>query len=186
MTTKDKIQKLVRSSLPEKEIFHVDIRSEWGSENLDHRKEIRNGILEYLKLNHPAEVADSIWDLNSPPVLKSFFVSISHCNGSGGFVLASVPLGFDIEETSRIDQRIIDRVSTEEELKVCPEFALLWPAKESVFKCSTEFYTITHIQILTWEKSQDDTYTFKSLTAFGWAFKSSAHSYAIAIKKLKL
>ena len=183
MNASEKILNLASTTFKPEEVFHVDIRSEWGSENPNFRTEIRKGILDYLKIHHPDQVADSLWDLNAPPVLKSLFVSISHCQGMGGFVLSSKSLGFDIEDTSRITQKIIDRVSSEEELKACPQFELLWPAKEATFKCSTEFYTISHIQILSWGKSQNDTYTFTSLTVNGWAFSESHHSYAVAIKK---
>jgi hypothetical protein len=186
MKAAEKLLDLVRAELTANEVFHIDVRPNWGNENPEYRKEIRKGILDYLHRHHPDQVADSIWDLNSPPLLKSLFVSISHCKGMGGFALSTQALGFDVEDTTRISQQVIDRVSTEEELKACPEFELLWPAKEAVFKCSTEFYTITHIQILNWEKSQNDTYFFKCLTAQGWAFKDSSHSYALAIKKVKL
>lgn len=184
MTPVEKIKALILSKLKSDETFHVDIRSTWGSENPNYRAEIRKGILEYLKLNHPNEITQSVWDLDSPPVLPSMFVSISHTNGMGGFVLSSKSLGFDIEDKSRITQKIIDRVSTEEELKSCPNFELLWPAKEAIFKCSTEFYTISHIQITQWLPAQNETFEFKSLTADGWAFFDSNHSYAVAVKKL--
>jgi 4'-phosphopantetheinyl transferase superfamily len=184
MTSSEKINSLIQTILKPGEVFHIDIKKDWGSENLDYRTEIRKGILEYLKTHHPDQVSKSIWDLEAPPVLPSLFVSISHCVGMGGFVLSSKSLGFDIEDKTRITQKIIDRVSSEEELKTCPQFELLWPAKEAIFKCSTEFYTIAHIQIQHWEKSQYETFSFKSLTADGWAFLDSNHSYAVAIKKL--
>lgn len=184
MTVAEKIHSLVQTKLLPGETFHVDIRPEWGSENSNYRTEIRKGILDYLKQHHPDQVAESIWDLNSPPVLKALFVSISHCLGMGGFAVCSKSLGFDIEDTTRITQKIVDRVSSEDELTACPEFELLWPAKEAVFKCSTEFYTISHIHLIDWTPSQYETYAFKSLTATGWAFKDSNHSYAIAIKKV--
>ena len=184
MNASEKINSLIQPTLKQNDVFHIEIRPDWGSEHANYRAEIRKGILEYLKLNYPNEISQSVWDLDSPPVLPSMFVSISHCLGMGGFVISSKSLGFDIEDKTRITQKIIDRVSTEEELKACPNFELLWPAKEAIFKCSTEFYTITHIQILSWHPTQNDTFEFKSLTADGWAFFDSNHSYAVALKKL--
>jgi hypothetical protein len=184
MSPAEKLQYLANTIFKPNEVFHIDIRPNWGSEHLNYRTEIRKGILEYLKLNHPDQVADSVWDLDAPPVFDSLFVSISHCLGMGGFVLSSKSLGFDIEDKTRITQKIIDRVSTEDELKACPEFELLWPAKEAIFKCSTEFYTITHIQVVNWAPSQNETHAFSSLSASGWAFTDSKHSYALAIKKV--
>lgn len=183
MKPNEKILILAKSALAPSEVFHIDLRPEWGSENPNYRTEIRKGILEYLKAHHPDQVANSVWDLEAPPMLKSLFVSISHTEGMGGFTLCSKTVGLDIENTSRITQKIIDRVSTEDELKACPKFELLWPAKEAVFKSTTEFYTISHIHLVNWSKSQNDTYAFNCLTAHGWAFNESNHSYAIAIKK---
>jgi hypothetical protein len=184
MKAAERFQQLVQSSSTKYDVFHVDLRPEWGCENENHRIEIRKGILEYLKQHHPDQVADSIWDLETPPLLKNLFVSISHCEGIGGFALCSKGLGLDIERTDRISQKIIDRISTENEIEQAPHFELLWPAKESVFKCSTEFYTISQIQITQWQKSQDETFSFTSLTANGWAFMDSTYSFALAIKKL--
>ncbi len=182
MKPSEKILNLAKLTFTKGEVFHAEIKDSWGSENLNFRSEIRQAILDYLKAHHPGEATDTILDLDAPPILKSMFVSISHCQGMGGFVLSSKSLGFDIEDTSRITQKIIDRVSSDDEIKSCPQFELLWPAKEAIFKCSTEFYTISHIQILTWLKSQNNTYSFSSLTVAGWAFLDSSHSYAVAIK----
>ncbi len=183
MTSAEKIETLVKAHLLPQEVFHLDIRPEWGSENAEYRQEIRKGILDFLKQHHPDQIEDSIWDLEAPPVLKNFFVSISHCNGMGGFAFSNRSLGFDIEDVTRISTKIIERISTESEVADSPEVELLWSAKEAVFKSSTEFYTIAHIQILDWKPSQNDTYSFTSLTAIGWAFRDSTHSYAIAVKK---
>lgn len=183
MKLSEKILNLAKSTFTSGEVFYTDIRDTWGSEKPNFRSEIRQAILDYLKAHHPTEATDKILDLDAPPILKSMFVSISHCQGMGGFVLSSKSLGFDIEDTSRITQKIIDRISSEDEIKSCPQVELLWPAKEATFKCSTEFYTISHIQILKWDKSQNDTYSFSSLTVAGWAFLDSNHSYAVAIKK---
>ncbi len=183
MKPSEKILTLARTTFTSGEVFHADIQDTWGSVNPNYRIEIRAQILSYLKAHHPNEASDTILNLNAPPILSSLFVSISHCPGMGGFVLSSKSLGFDIEDTFRITQKIIDRVSSEDEIKACPQIELLWPAKEATFKCSTEFYTISHIQILKWAKSQNDTYSFSSLTVHGWAFLDSNHSYAIAIKK---
>jgi phosphopantetheinyl transferase (holo-ACP synthase) len=183
MNSIEKLNFIAKNYLYSSETFFSDVRKSWGSENPNYRTEIRKGILEYLKLHHPEQVADSIWDLDAPPILKSMFVSISHCNGMGGFVLCSKSIGFDIEEKSRISEKIIERVSTPEELSSCPDFGLLWPAKEAIFKNSTEFYTISHIQVSNWQLSQNGIYNFTSLSANGSAFLDQDHLYAIAFKK---
>ncbi len=186
MNATEKIQNFFQSNLGINDIFYTDLRSDWGDENPDYRLSIRKGLFEYLKNNHPDEIADSVWDLETPPVLKSLFISISHSHGMGGFIVCTWSVGLDIENTTRISEKIVERVSSEEELKSCPEFELLWPAKEAIFKCSTEFYTISQIQIQSWQASQNETYFFTSFTTVGCAFKDSKHSYAAVIKKFKL
>lgn len=164
------------------EVFYADVRSEWGSQNTNHRMLIRKGLLEYLKRDHPAEIEDSIWDLESPPVLKSLKVSISHCHGLGGFVVCSRSIGFDVEEKSRLTPKLVERISNPAEMKLAPHHELLWTAKEAVFKCSTQYVMITQINIDAWAPI-NDLYHFNTLDAEGWALLGPEFSYSLAIKK---
>jgi hypothetical protein len=183
MTALDRIISLSRYFFAKEDLFYADIREDWGSQNPDHRLLIRKGILEYLKLSYPDQLSDSLWDLETPPVLKNLFVSISHSDGMGGFILSNKSIGLDIEKTIRLTEALVSRVSTPEEIQSCPDPKLLWTCKEAVFKCSPQFYTISHVHIDQWTVSEAQTPAFSSLTAKGWAFHDQDHTYAVAIKK---
>lgn len=177
-----KIYDLVMTSI-KSEVFYAEIKEEWGSHNTHHRMEIRKALLEYLKRDHPDEVEDSIWDLESPPVLKTLKVSISHCHGLGGFVVCSQPVGLDIEVKSRITPKVLERISSKSERKICPHPELLWTAKEAVFKCNSQYVMITQINIDNWAPAHNETFHFTSLGVEGWALSDTEFSYALAIKK---
>ena len=147
MKSFEKIQELIKASFTSGEIFHADLRPEWGSSYDSHRMEIRKGILEYLKAHHPEEIKGSVWNLEAPPTLPHLFISISHCKGMGGFVICSQSIGLDVEEKSRLSVPLLERISSEEERRICPQLELLWTAKEAIFKCSNQFYTIEQIYI---------------------------------------
>lgn len=182
MDAVSRIRSVSRFFLAHETLFHVDLREDWGSQNPDHRILIRKGILEYLKLSHPDELTDSVWDLNAPPVFKHLFVSISHAEGIGGFIVCSKSVGLDIEKTDRLTEPLVARISSADERKMCPDYRLLWTAKEAVFKCSPQFYTISMVNIDQWALSEHATPAFTSLTARGWAFQDDSHTYAVAIK----
>lgn len=178
----NKVYDQVMTAIPG-EIFYAQMQEDWGSHNSNHRMLIRKALLEYLKQNHPSEVEDSIWDLESPPVLKTLKVSISHCHKMGGFVVCSRPVGFDVEETSRITPRLLERITTEEERKRCPEPEILWTAKESIFKCVSQYVMITQIHVDSWAVAQNETFFFTSLGVQGWGCKTPEHTYALTLKK---
>lgn len=165
-----------------KGLFYYDVRPDWGSQQPNYRVEIRKALLQYVKENFPQEVEDSIWDLESPPVFKNIKVSISHCEGLGGFVVCSRSVGFDMEVITRLTPPIIERVSLPEELKTAPVKELLWPSKEAVFKCDSQYVMITQINVQFDQTSQNDIYKFRTLNAQGWAFTDHQHVFALAIK----
>lgn len=72
-------------------------------------------------------------DLNLVPELPSGFVSISHCRTLGGYALSKYPVGFDIEETARVEWRFLERMWNPQDEKG-PSAALHWCAKEAVYK----------------------------------------------------
>lgn len=163
-------------------VFHADLRPEWGSENPNHRSAIREAIFNYLQQCHPEEVQDSILDLQKLPTLKNLDVSITHSRGMGGFVVCSHDVGVDVEEPSRITQRILERMCTPQELKEAPVKELLWAAKEAVLKCDAQIMMTSQSAIHGWVSSQNEIYKFRSKDMQGWAFIKSSHLFALAIK----
>ena len=165
------------------EVLAFRFQKSWGSQSPAHRIKIREALLDYLKRNHSDEVNDSVLDLEALPTLHRLFVSISHCSDMGGYVVCSQPVGFDIENTSRLNPKVVGRVSTSEERSVAPGHEALWVAKEAVYKCDNSFKTISQISLSGWDLVQDETYRFRIGDITGWSQKRLDFSYAIAIKK---
>ena len=96
-------------------------------------------------------------------------ITISHCKNIGAFLFVldkNLGIGFDIEKTHRVKQKVIKRVSTVKEIKLSPHPALLWTAKEAVFKAlfnKKEALLLSECQITDWKKSSPKGfYSFKS------------------------
>jgi len=162
--------------------FYAELHRDWGSQHSGHRELIRQALHTYLEREHPEQINESILDLETPPVPKFLRVSISHTHGLGGFVVCSRSVGLDIEQTSRISPKVLERISSEEERRRCPRPELLWVAKEAVFKCAPQYVMITQVSIDSWLRSQNETFQFTSLGCMGFASSTADFSYALALK----
>lgn len=163
---------------------HPELRfqgtSLWGSAEANYRVNIRTSLKEVLQ---PGESAD---DLTKPPKSGVWSISISHAKHFGGWVAIPLParVGFDVEEDRRITPAIIERMSTEQERKDCPNPAFLWCAKEAYFKALAQDQpqAITQLNISDWELVEPDFYSFKSSphkAGHGWVLKSEPFLYGI-------
>lgn len=74
--------------------------------------------------------------LDALPQLKSLDVSISHCPLTGGYLLAEKPwsVGLDLEASSRVELKHVQRLSQTSEQDFLMDPATLWTAKEAAFK----------------------------------------------------
>lgn len=108
----------------------LELRPEWGSENPDHRRKIR----DYLAQRFEAQAVHDLGDLSRLPELRDGFVSVSHCRGLGGFLVSPAWSGFDVELTDRVTPELAARIGDMEEFAQAPDPAALWCAKESAFK----------------------------------------------------
>lgn len=87
-------------------------------------------------LNLTENDQNTIHDLEKPLVkIQNIFISISHSRSLGGYILSLNPIGFDLEEKSRINQKIVSRISLQQEIQTSPRPEFLWVAKEATFKC---------------------------------------------------
>lgn len=124
-----------------------DIRSEWNSQNPQHRQEIHTEKNRLLP--------------------KDWNTSISHCGQAGGFIAAPEPyrVGFDIEIISRVKPEIAKRICEDpEEALEAPSPSSLWVAKEACFKALFEIQqpaVVSSIEIGDWSKSSDEIECFK-------------------------
>ncbi len=108
--------------------FELRLSEEWGADNKEARALLRQALSDLTKEDHS--------DLSSPPRSDSFSISISHCAELGGFACVRRPraIGFDVEIAERVKDTVASRISTPEEKASAPSPALLWAAKEAVYK----------------------------------------------------
>lgn len=128
--------------------------------------------------NWPLNWREKLHQLENRPYLPNVSISISHCPLVGGFIFSMdqhVSLGLDIEKVSRVN-RVIEYVSSQEEIKQMPMKPLLWVAKEAVFKSvpplpsliseeqetgRTKNHYLSDSFIFDWKKSGDNSYHFQ-------------------------
>lgn len=122
----------IQSSVDQK--FRLILNTAWGSKNPNHRQEIRNFLAQHFSRHFSREQLAQLSDLSRPPLASDVFVSISHSCFLGGFALSQYEIGFDTEETHRISQNLLRRVSTADELQNCPMIESIWVGKEAGFK----------------------------------------------------
>lgn len=82
---------------------------------------------------------------NGKPFTDSCFFNISHSNGTVAVAVNETEIGIDIEKIRDFDERIIDRVCTENEKQFIlsaetaetknERFFIIWTLKEAYFKC---------------------------------------------------
>lgn len=137
--TLDKIQLYLKA-------FNIDlyVKPDFAAKQNQYRLAIRS---EISKLT-----GEDVTNLNIRPQLKQHFVSISHSQHLGGFVLSKKPVGLDIEDKDRLNLKLIERISTEEERSIAPNPLFLWVAKESIFKrFSIDYKVISAVRVVEWK-----------------------------------
>lgn len=119
-------------AIPQLEVIFEPL---WGSENPDHRLEIRKYVQSCI-WNSP-----TLMNVSETPDPQGISLSISHCRGMGGVFWSSnstTPwphrLGLDVERTDRCNPKALLRVSSQAEIEEAPDAAALWTAKEAAFK----------------------------------------------------
>ena len=93
-------------------------------------------------------------------------LSISHTENRAVFLFTfenKLSIGFDIENKDRVTKKVIERVSSKEEICQTPGISLLWTAKEASFKCLSDRKNkllLSDCFILQWKKEKEF-YTFR-------------------------
>jgi 4'-phosphopantetheinyl transferase EntD len=145
----------------------------WGAENPQHRELIYS-------------------QLDQKMAGQKLYSSISHNQKIGGFAVSQYPVGFDIEESSRVSEAVIKRISTPEELKKAPDFASLWCAKEASFKALKNFEqptTISQVEIEFEKSSASPLFRFRiqnekkfnASPGKGLSWKESSQTYCVIV-----
>lgn len=139
--------------------LEIRLSREWGAEHSTHRQDIRQGILNSFPTLNSLEILN----LSQAPVMTPATVSlphprfsISHTTGLGGFAVSlQGSVGFDIEVVARVTSKIAHRVAIGKELELAPNPAVLWVAKEAIFKGLRPFLqptTLSQIETICWKK----------------------------------
>ena len=153
----------------------LKLNSDWGSNSGNHRNQIKEQIP------------------------KNGFTSVSHCPSLGGFAAStSFPIGFDVEETKRVQVETVARISTENESQMAPSPGLLWAAKEACFKAlqgPDQPQVVSHIQINGWQGlvSNQDNQIFQfhaqknnnSMISDSWGIAIQSPTHVLAIFLLR-
>ncbi|MBL7672161.1 MAG: hypothetical protein JNM39_16895 [Bdellovibrionaceae bacterium] len=140
--------------------LEIRLSREWGAEHSTHRQDIRQGILN----SFPTVVnSHDILNLGQAPIMTPATAglphprfSVSHTTGLGGFAASlQGSIGFDIEVVARVTSQIAQRVAIGKELELAPNPAVLWVAKEAIFKGLRPFLqptTLSQIETICWKK----------------------------------
>lgn len=142
----------------------------WGSHNPEHRQLIH------------AERAKR----NAEGLLCS---SLSHAPSMGVLVLSSKPVGVDVEESNRVEGKVVGRVSSAEELAQASTPASLWCAKEAAFKALKMYNqpsVISKISIGLWSNIDSQTETFQMLNPQEFSAPTANHGVVIKNASLTL
>jgi hypothetical protein len=146
--------------------FEFKLSQRWSSSRPNARALIRQAIKKHTR------DASTLKPSNYHRYKKGYF-SISHTDGLGGYLLAPVPSGIDIEDQNRtVTDRVFKRFTTPQERSLGFSPLEAWVAKEAAFKALTAHYpvkTITEIRLT--QRSQKN---IKSVTEF--SFKLNKNS----------
>lgn len=172
--------------------LRIILNADWGSEQPDYRKEIRDYLGEKFSAHFSLQEQAWLADLNRRPIPQDGHLSISHCRRLGGFCFSQFEVGFDVEEISRISVPLINRTAPENEKTQAPRPEFLWSAKEAGFKAlSDQLQTITQIECTEWQshfENQVFSFRLKSSKTLdllhnkGFIFSDSDFLFAVFFK----
>ena len=119
-----------------------------------------------------ASEQSEILQLEKIPRLPRNYSSLSHCGEEGVVAIADSPLGVDLEEITRVQKKIVLRVSQPEELDGASGPAGLWAAKEAAYKALRAYSQptlLSQVEIGGWKKltSQFETFQLRNAASLG-------------------
>lgn len=177
--------------------FEASLETAFGSQNENHRPLVREAIHASLeKATHGNLPAghDSLSDLKRRPRVEGWALSVSHCPGLGGYIFGPSKnfVGFDLEESQRVSEKIVERVLPFEfekswYLKSGISPALVWAAKEASIKAfgnlTRSDLNFTLVEITSFSKDGRFTARHRHHHANGVAGSLGAYTAAVAITR---
>ena len=162
-TIHSKTKKLLETFGRKNVHFHFTVFSNQKAGTAE-RRELRQQLIQKIKNHKDFESHKKDFDWNNllitgkKPDSPVASISISHCRNLGVFLFTfdkNLSIGFDMEQKKRITEKIVKRVSSNEEWEKAPTPALLWTAKEASFKCLSSNKTpllLSDCRIYSWKK----------------------------------
>lgn len=177
--------------------FRIQFSQEYGSHNSHHRRLIRNDIITQFGQKWSTSEKENFSDLSQIPRMEKGFVSISHTVDCGVWIVGPRSVGVDIEQLSRISEKLVRRVCDESEIfstqTQVGSYQALWTAKESAFKALSfvePVSVLSEIEIF-WgqigDLSQGETFqvshkqTNKKKSCKGLAILTDFHAFSVTI-----
>lgn len=140
-----------------------------NSKQPEHRRRLREWLFAELQTLQRNPVASNIIDVKERPKHQDINMSLSHCPVASAcaWVDNDFLIGVDIEQASRIDSKVIARVSGESEIENCPDISMLFCAKEAAWKALSAIYpdvAISYYETFDWQRACPDWMSFKVRT----------------------
>jgi phosphopantetheinyl transferase (holo-ACP synthase) len=140
------------------------------SEQPNYRMKIRQALYKTLSDTRYRTVDEStILNLEKLPSVTGMSISISHSKQGAAFAFSysSMAIGIDIESPERINDSLIERLSSEEERKGCPNPRWLFTAKEACWKATNlefKIETVSQIETYGWTTLNPNMLQFSAKT----------------------
>ncbi len=162
----------------------LKLSGRFGALNKDNRKSIRESLLLDLKSDGVTVIDSDILNLDKLPKCTSTGISISHTDEIGGYVIGSgvQAVGFDIESTDRVTDKVVQRIAAADENYPAPDF--YWGAKESAYKLLSSIgvapAVISDVKILKWEEDGASAAEFEFAGGKGRVWREEGFTLAVA------
>lgn len=162
----------------------------------NHRALVRELLVKTIEKSFPSVPRElrsqvlkpgTVMALQNPESTSLVYFSLSHTQSCTGYAVAysDSPLGFDLEEASRVTPKLLKRIKHSDDLPDALNSPMLWSAKESAFKAifMNESSTLSQIAITSWRQSQNGFISFEARGAgtMGSGVASKIQSLSIAI-----
>lgn len=179
--------------------FEAVLDPAFGSKDDGHRARVRGDLHSKIEKATKGSLPhghESLTDLQRRPRIDGWALSISHCPGLGGYIVGASKnfVGFDLEESTRVTEKIVERVLPFELEKSwfsasqpgpAIEPALIWAAKEASIKAfgnlTRSDLNFTLVEITSFKSDGRFTSRHRHHHARGVATSWGAYTAAVAI-----
>jgi 4'-phosphopantetheinyl transferase EntD len=128
----------------------------------DCRMLVRQKLFELLSAEGHIP-SPSLLALDHRPQHDTLNISLSHGHHHSliGWTPTKLKIGVDIESLDRLTSKIVERVSTAEELASAPDPQYIWSAKEAAFKaCYPRHNVVSFVEVVDWTLAKKNHWTF--------------------------